>query len=228
MQQVQKTNLLILILAINFKRMAKPLLFLILITLSITSMAQNKIYIIRHAEVAIEKQGWSSAKRAQKYKSDYNNADIKRFNPKLVLEKIDNSEAIDTVFCSPQWRALQTAETLFDPSVFIKVDSNLRELDYQVTQIPLIRLPVKAWLTVSRITWMIGSKITPNSNYKKRKTELEYFVDELIAYTEIHGKSIVIAHGMLNRELIKILKEKGWNLEHNDGLGNLSVNYLTK
>ncbi len=208
--------------------MKRLLLFIILIALSSSTYAQPKIYLIRHAEVEIENQGWSSAKKAQKYKSDYNNADIKQFDPRLVLDKIDKSEAIDTIFCSPQSRALQTAEMLFDPSVFIKIDSNLRELDYQVTQIPILRLPVKAWLTVSRISWMIGSKITPKSKYKQRKDDLELVVDEIIAYAETHGKSVVVAHGMLNRELIKLLKEKGWNLEHNDGLGNLSVNYLTK
>lgn len=208
--------------------MTRLLLFSIFILSSLSTYSQSKIYLIRHAKVEIEKPSWTSSKKAQKYKSDYNHSDIQLFDAKLVLDKIDHAKDIDTIFCSPQLRALQTAEKLFEEKVFFKIDTNLRELDYSVNQIPLLRLPVNAWLTMSRITWMIGSKITPNSAYKERKDDLELFAEEVIAYAESNGKSIVVAHGMLNRELIRILKGKGWKLEQNDGLGNLSVNCLTK
>lgn len=202
--------------------------FLLFIFFSLNVFAGSKIYLIRHASVEIESPGWCNAKRAQAFKNDYNISDIQVFDPKLVFAKIDSPEEIDTVFCSPQWRAMQTADILFNTQVIRRIDTNLMEFDYPVSQIPLIRLPLKAWLAMSRISWMIGNSISMKPTYRQRKDNLEIFVDEIIDYAEKNGKTVVVAHGMLNRELIRILKKRGWEFENKDGLGNLSVNCLVK
>ncbi|RLD61114.1 MAG: hypothetical protein DRJ01_08485 [Bacteroidetes bacterium] len=75
---------------------------------------------------------------------------------------------------------------------------------------------------------MIGKSIHKKSSYRQRKEDLKIFAGELIEYAERNGKSVVVAHGMLNRELIRILKKQGWKFENKDGLGNLSVNCLVK
>lgn len=208
--------------------MTRFYLFVLLIFISFNAFAGSKIYLIRHASVDLEKPGWSTAKVAQAFKDDYNHADIQVFDPELVFAKIDRPEEIDTIFCSPQWRAMQTADILFDAQVIRRMDTNLMEFDYPVSQIPLIRLPLKAWLAMSRISWMLGNSISKEPTYRQRKEDLEIFVDELIYYAEKHGQTVVIAHGMLNRELIRILKKRGWEFENKDGLGNLSVNCLVK
>ena len=202
--------------------------FLLFILISFHAFADSKIYLIRHASVDIKKPGWCNAKVAQAFKYDYNHADIQMFDPELVFAKIDHPEEIDTVFCSPQWRAMQTADMLFNMQVIRRIDTNLMEFDYPVSNIPLIRLPVKAWLAMSRISWMLGNSISKKPTYRQRKEDLEIFVDELIEYAKKNGKTVVVAHGMLNRELMRILKKKGWEFENNDGLGNLSVNCLVK
>ncbi|MDA3905658.1 MAG: histidine phosphatase family protein [Bacteroidales bacterium] len=208
--------------------MTRFYLFFSFIFLSLSSFAQHKIYLIRHANVDIEKPGWSNAKSAQIFKEEYNRSDIQEFDPELVLSKIDNTEKIDAIFCSPQLRAIQTADILFDKQVIRRIDTNLMEFDYSVNRIPLIRLPVNTWLAMSRISWMIGNSISKKPTYRERKDNLEIFVDEIIEHAEKNGKSVVVAHGMLNRELIRILKKKGWTFENKDGFGNLSVNCLIK
>ena len=202
--------------------------FLLFIFISFQTFAGSKIYLIRHATVDIEKPGWCSAKRAKAYKEAYNLALIQMFDPKPVLDKIDHSEEIDTIFCSPQFRAIQTADVLFDKKVIRRIDTNLMELDYPVSRIPLIRMPLKVWLATSLVSWMIGKSIPKKPSYRQRKSDLKIFADELIEYAEKNGKSVVVAHGMLNRELIRILKRRGWKFENKDGLGNLSVNCLVK
>ncbi len=199
-----------------------------LIFISINIFAESRIYLIRHAAVQIENPGWCYAKRANAYKEEYDTANICAFEPEKVLNKIKHPEKIDTIFCSPQFRAIQTAELLFKKQVIIRVDNNLMELDYPVIRFPIIKLPLKAWLFISRISWITGLCIKEKPSLQNRKINLEKFSDELISYAEKHGQCVVVAHGMVNKLLIQILKKKGWKLEHKDGLGNLSVNCFKK
>ncbi len=203
-------------------------LLIILIFISLNVFGGSKIYLIRHAAVEINKPGWVNAKKAHIYKEEYNHSDIQIFDPEMVLNKIENYKEIDTVFCSPQMRAIQTAEILFQNQANLKIDKHLMELDYPVSKLRLIKLPINVWLTMSRISWMIGNRVSKKPSYNDRKENLEIFVEEIIDYAEKNGKSVVVAHGMVNRELIRILKKKGWNYELKEGLGNLSVNCLVK
>ncbi|MCA1758208.1 MAG: histidine phosphatase family protein, partial [Bacteroidales bacterium] len=64
--------------------------------------------------------------------------------------------------------------------------------------------------------------------YKDRLEELNVFADELIKFAHQNEFAVVVAHGMVNRELIKLLKRRGWEYCENgqDRYGNLSVNCL--
>ena len=208
--------------------MQKFYLLSILIFLSVNSFAGSKIYLIRHAPVQIERPGWCSTQTAHNFRVQYNINSVEVNDAEIVFSKIDNPKAIDTVFCSPQLRAIQTAELLFKEQVNLKINDNLMELDYSVIQVPLIKLPLHVWLGISMIQWMTGNNQDGKPSYKQRKKDLEIYSDELITYAETNGKSIVVAHGMVNRELRKILKKKGWKFENRDGNGNLSVNCMVK
>lgn len=186
------------------------------------------IHIIRHAEVDAESHGWCSSAEAFKFRMIYNNADIREFDPGPVLKKINDPEKVDTVFCSPQKRALQTAFALFDDNAILSINDNLRELQYPVIKWPVIRMPARAWLTASMIFWMDGNNTDSLPSYRERKQNLEKYSSELIAYAERKGEAIVVAHGVINRELIRILKKKGWKHYQKEGYGNLSVNSLKR
>ena len=208
--------------------MSKKYIFItfIFIFISVNAFSNSKIYLIRHAKVPIENSGWCSSQIANEYKVLYNNTSVQKFDSEMVLKKIDRYETIDTVFCSPQLRAKQTAELLFGKNVNLKINENLMELDYPVIKWPLLKLPVKVWLTTSLIAWMAGNNQDKELTYKQRKDYLENYSLTLIAYAETHGETVIVAHGVVIREIIKILKKKGWTFEDKDGYGNLSVNCL--
>ena len=199
-----------------------------LIFLSLNLLGDPVIYIIRHAEVEVESPGWSSSKKANMFREKYNKADIRDFDPETTLKKIYNPEGVDTVFCSPQQRAVQTALTLFNNDIFLNINDNLMELQYPVIKWPVIRMPARAWLTTSLLLWMAGNNNDSIPSYRERKHNLDLFSEELIGYAERNGKSIVVAHGLVNRELIRILKKKGWKYDQKEGYGNLSVNSLKR
>ena len=187
------------------------------------------IYFIRHAEVNADNPGWSSSRNAYNYKEEYNRASIINFNPEPIRSKIRNYENVDTVFCSPQLRAIQTAAILFDTNhVVLNINDNLMELQYNVIRFPVIQMPARAWLTTSLIFWMAGINTGSLTSYEERKNSLEDFAGEIIDYAERHGECIIVAHGVVNREFIRILKKKGWKRDERGGNGNLSVNSLVK
>lgn len=206
----------------------KLLIACVLITLPIPAKTCSKIYIIRHAEVQFDRPGWGSSLEAYIFKAEYNAALIRNFDPELTLSKIENHTDVDTVFCSPQLRAIQTAKVLFDENVELRINDNLMELQYQVLDWPLIQMPARAWLTASMIFWMAGANDDQVMSYQERKRKLKIFSEELITYAEQYGTGIVVAHAVVNRELIRILKMQGWKLEHREGYENLSVNCLVK
>ena len=206
----------------------KLLIRCFLLTLPLPLTACPKIYIIRHAEVQFERPGWGSSLDAYVFKAEYNASPILNFDPGSTLSKIENYELVDTVFCSPQPRALQTAHLLFDETVDLRINSNLMELQYQVLEWPLVQMPVRAWLAASMMFWMAGANDDRVPSYRERKSTLNIFSEELITYAEQNGSGIVVAHAVVNRELIRILKKRGWKLEHREGYENLSVNCLVK
>ena len=208
--------------------MFKIFLLSTFIFLSATIFASSKIYLIRHAEVNIEKPGWCNAQTAYNYRQLYNINPVMAFDAQSVLNKIDHPETIDTVFCSPQSRALQTAVLLFNTQAKFRINENLMELNYPIIQFPVIKLPVRVRQTISLLSWMAGNNKYNKLSYKYIKQSLEIYSKELISYAENHGKAVVVAHGVLNHELIKILKKEGWKFEHRDGYGNLSVNCMVK
>ena len=127
----------------------------ILFFLSDDIFAGSKIYLIRHAPVLIESPGWCDADGALSYKEEYNTAQIYTFDPERVLDRISNHESSDTVFCSPQLRAVLTADQLFHDDVILRIDENLRELDFPVILLPLVKLPISVWLVISRSSWTV-------------------------------------------------------------------------
>lgn len=193
-----------------------------------TANSIPKIYLIRHAAVNLPRPGWGSAKKSKEYKKVYNISGVETFDPDVALGKIENHASLDTVFCSSQLRAQETALILFDENIALVTDSVLIEFDYPVIQIPILQLPVKSWLAVSRIIWMAGINRGKNSDYKNRLIELNDFSDELIKFAQQNQHAAVVAHGFVNRKLVKLLKNKGWQFCENgkDGHRNLSVNCM--
>lgn len=188
--------------------------------------AQSEIYLIRHAQVDLDTPGWISYKTAIAHKQTYNQSPIVDFDADEVLAKIDHADDIDTIFVSPQARARQTATQLFGNRVHYRVEPRLKELDYPVVRIPALVLPTAVWLGLSRATWMMGLNNQQTPTLKEEMQELKIVADELVAFAGRNQRTVVVAHGMVNRQLKKILKRRGWRVTENEGHKNLAVNKL--
>ena len=188
--------------------------------------AQNEIYLIRHAQVELDTPGWIDYKAAIAHKQKYNQSPIMAFDADEVLAKIDHYDAIDTVFVSPQSRARETATQIFGSRVHYRVELQLKELEYPVVHIPVLILPKAVWLGISRGTWMLGLNNQQLPTLKVEMQELEIVADELISFAERNQRTVIVAHGMVNRQLKKILKRRGWRVMENEGHKNLAVNKL--
>jgi len=210
--------------------MIKIFIFLLFAALILPGKSQppSKIYLIRHAKVDIKNPGWGNSKATHLYKKQYNRSPIRKFKVNEIKEKIENFETVDTVFCSPLKRATETASIIFGKDAVIKTDSVLAELDYPVIKFPAVQLPVKVWLLISRVTWMMGTNGKGKENYQRRKKELRVYSQKLMEYASTHEITIVVAHGMVNRELKMILKEQGWKPGNHYDFSTLSVNYFEK
>lgn len=187
-----------------------------------------RIYLIRHAPVNIKKPSWADYERMLQYKKDYNTTSVIAFDKQPVLDKIGYDRKVDTVFCSRQIRSIQTARILFDSTVFIKTNEVLNEMEYPLIHIPKIALPANWWLVASRSYWMTGLNMDHKNQRLLRRQQLENFLKNIIKHAEVHGKTILVGHGITNREIIRTLKKQGWKYCKRDGYDNLSVNCLIK
>lgn len=188
--------------------------------------AQNEIYLIRHAKVNLSTPCWINYKMVIAHRQAYDQSPIVDIDAAEVLAKIDHFNEIDTVFVSPQMRARQTAIQIFGNRVHYHIDSGLKELDYPIVCIPLVIMPTPVWLGLSRATWMMGVNTQGIPTLKEEMEKLKIVADELIIYARRNQRTVVIAHGMVNRQLRKILKRSGWKVMHSEGHTNLAVNKL--
>ena len=79
---------------------------------------------------------------------------------------------------------------------------------------------------ISRGTWMLGLNNQQLPTLNEEMEELKIVADDLTAFAERNQSTVVVAHGMVNRQLKKILKRRGWRVMENEGHKNLAVNKL--
>lgn len=182
-------------------------------------LAQSRIYFIRHAKVDIRANVWCTANEVEDYRDRYNFNNVIPFNPCEVRKKLEAIFPIDTVLCSPLFRSQATAAVIFGNNVVYEVNEPLRELDYRLLHIPLIKLPRSFWTVSSRLGTMLFSR----AQYQ----QTSIWVDEL----ERRAKNrdiVIVGHGFQMRQTINILRKRGWQRAIKEPFKNLSVNCMVK
>ena len=190
--------------------------------------APQRIYLLRHAEVAIEKPGWGKAEKVREYKKQYNRAPVKKEISEELQLVADSLAAISKIYCSKLLRSQQTAGLLFGDSVNCETDQRLNEIEYPVLNNKLIKFPVKFWLSLSRGLWMLNLNKKGTNSVKEEKERIGKLAVELAAISEKEGNVFIVGHGFFNRLMLKELKKNGWKVERFEGYKNLSLNCLIK
>ena len=195
----------------------KQLLFvLVFLGCHLANTAQHRVFFIRHAKVDLAHANWITANQAQQYKHQYNHAPITAFKPNSVLSKIDLN-SIDTIYCSPLSRSQHTAAILFGSQPTYIIKHELKEIDYKIIRLPLLKLPANFWFGFSRLVSMI------NMQHEKQTVAMwAKWIEKQTKTRDI----VIVGHGFQIRETIRYLKKKNWKVIRKEAYRNLSVNCL--
>lgn len=183
-----------------------------------------QIILIRHGDPEINKNGWFTYKSARKYIQDYDKVGVKNIeNPPVKLKDFQDV----LIYSSSLYRAYDTSKNIFEENTEIKVDSSFIEFQREITPLPLI-LPIKGWTTLSRFFWVIGLHSSDIPSFKSEKSRAEQNAVFLNKAANENKKVILVAHGFLNKYIVKYLKEKGWDHSYDGGNDYLAVQVMTK
>lgn len=183
----------------------------------------QQIIVIRHGEPALDKKGWKTREEAIRYTEMYDSVGVFDFTKKPICFRINEP---DTVYTSLLPRAINTAEKTFDHP--IKSKKLFNEFERKVINFPDIYLPRQFWSVSTRLVWMMGFNdkgIESFSEAKKRSRDAAVFLDN---DAQKHGKTVLFAHGFLNKYIRRYLKKMGYKVIDMDGQKYLGAYYFYK
>jgi len=174
----------------------------------------DQIVLIRHGQPNLQRKGWYNRKEAEAYIRAYDSVQVIPFNFVPISAE---SLATDTIYCSNIPRAVSTAHLIFDEEYIIVEDPRFREFERKVMRFCNMKLPLGFWLTTSRLLWMVGLNDKGIENFKEAKHRAKENADLLIQQARADNMTIVVAHGLHNRYVMKYLKKRGWKTVRKGG-----------
>jgi len=185
----------------------------------------SQIVLLRHGEPALNKKGWRKRKQAVQFTKDYDSVGI--YTPEFIPLKLQLNE-LEVIYTSSINRSISTAQQVFDLMEIQVPEPMFREFERKIISFPNIKLPLKLWLGMSRISWLMGLNdkgIEKFSEARNRAREAAIFLEK-DAFR--NGKTLLVSHGLLNHYLVKYLKKNGWKVVFDGGKGYLSQKVLVK
>lgn len=184
-----------------------------------------QIVLIRHGEPALKKDGWVNRPTAQAFMRAYDIVGVCPFSePPLQLRP----DEVDTVWTSNLGRAMHTAELAFGNLTTTSALPLFREFERKVFAFPNMRLPLRFWVVASRILWLIGANDSGIESFKEAKARAEKASSFLERQALAKGKTVLVAHGFLNRYLVKTLEKRGWTIIREGGSEYLATWLLVR
>jgi broad specificity phosphatase PhoE len=183
-----------------------------------------QIILIRHGNPEINKNGWFSNKAARAYIKAYDTVGVNDIEKLPVKLKTHQNVAI---YSSPLNRAYDTSQKVFGQDMKIEVDSSFIEFQREIIPLPLI-LPIKGWTSLSRFFWVIGLHSSDIPSFKSEKSRAEQNAEFLDKVARENKKVILVAHGFLNKYIVRYLKKNGWDHSYNGGNDYLAVHVMTQ
>ncbi len=185
----------------------------------------NQIILLRHGEPALDKKGWRKRKEAMKFIRAYDSVGI--FKPVHVPLSLQEGE-VEVIFTSTLNRSISTATYVFGRPEDQQPDFIYREFERKIFSFPNIKLPLKWWLTGSRMFWFMGFNKRDIESFREAKKRARIAAVKLEENATKNGKTLLVSHGLLNHYLVKYLKKNGWTEVFDGGRGYLSQKVLVK
>ncbi|MEL6558143.1 MAG: histidine phosphatase family protein [Bacteroidota bacterium] len=185
----------------------------------------SQIILLRHGEPALNKKGWRKRKEAMQFVKDYDSVGI--YKPAFVPIVLSKNE-LSVIHTSSINRSIATANKVLGLQDIQKPQPLFREFERKIFSFFNIKLPLKWWLTGSRVFWFMGMNkrgIESFGEAKKRAQKAALFLEEDAMQ---NGKTLLVSHGLLNHYLVKYLKKNGWEEVYDGGKGYLSQKMLVK
>ena len=185
----------------------------------------RQIILLRHGEPALNKKGWRTRKEAMEFIVAYDSANI--YPPGHIPVQLGENE-VDIIFTSTLNRSKSTAQQVFNRPEGQQPQALFREFERRIFAFPNLKLPLKWWLTGSRIFWFMGTNRKGIESFKEAKLRAKEAVVFLEKDANEKGKTLLVSHGLLNHFLKKYLIENGWTEVYDGGKGYLSQKVLVK
>ncbi len=189
------------------------------------SAKELKIILIRHAKVDQKRPLLCSASKAVLIYKQYNEKSTHSFEPERIRRMIPEDQQV--VFSSTMIRAIETARILFPEADTIITSPLFDEYSLPMVSIPLLPLPYPAWTFLSRFFWI--TRLNSHGETRRHAIKrMKQATNKLIDLTQKQGTVMVVCHGYIIRDIRKQLKNRGWQIEINEGNKTLSVSKFTK
>jgi broad specificity phosphatase PhoE len=185
----------------------------------------QQIIIIRHGEPAMNKKGWKNRKEAIAYTEMYDAVGVYVFEKKpICLRAYD----IPLIYTSRLPRAINTAEKTIEGELPIMQLDLFNEFERKIIKFPNIKLPMKFWSVSTRMVWIIGFNHQGIESFREAKERAQSAASYLIKKAERDSKTVLFAHGFLNKYIKKYLKKNGYEAINLNGHKYLGAYYFYK
>ena len=184
----------------------------------------NQVVLIRHGQPNIDKKGWRNRKEAMKYVRDYDSVGI--IPPDFTPVCLKAGQRV-TVYHSTLPRAAHTAKLLFEDTPMV-ADPRFREFERKVLKFINMKLPLGFWVGASRVLWFTGMNKKDIESFKTAKRRAKGNAAFLTSRVETNPATVLVAHGLHNKYVLKYLRKLGWKLVRKGGSGYLAINVLAK
>ncbi len=184
-----------------------------------------QIMLVRHGKPELSREDWFTRKEAEAFIRAYDSVGIYHYEGSpLTLESND----VKQFYTSKLRRAIHTAELISEEKVPIVQNELFNEFQRKIISFPNIKMPLGFWLVCSRGFWVMGLNRKGIESFGQAKKRAKLGAKTLEGYAKEEKRTILVAHGFLNKYLRKYLKKRGWVLIKTGGQKHLGVSLLVK
>lgn len=167
----------------------------------------QQIVLIRHGHPMISREGRFKRQDAMNYIVAYDTVNVYPFDKRPFCT---DSGELKVVYTSQLQRSIHSAALVFGPEQRFEHRKDFNEFQRKIAKLPNYKKSMGMWSGISRALWILGFNDKGIESFGEAKMRAFKGAAFLEFDAERDGKSMLVAHGFLNRYIKKYLKKKGW------------------